>query len=107
MYDNICNKLHQELEELDQKLEHEELRSADLDTIDKISHALKSLATYEAMEGSSQHGSYRSMDGGNSYRRGRDSMGRFTSRDMGRGEIEPGRENSNWYPYRPEYDRRY
>ena len=90
MYETICMKLHEELARIEEKYRSRgdaEMSSADLEIVDKISHALKSLATYEAMEGAQQGNS----QGGYSYRRGRDSMGRYTSRD-----VEPGRA---WDPY--------
>lgn len=52
-----------------------QLSPQDLEHIDKMAHALKSLATYEAMKGESEYG-------GESYARGRSRMtGRYVSRD--------------------------
>ena len=107
MYDNICRKLHKELKRLDEKYsgENAEISMADLDVFDKIGHALKSMATYEAMIGGEDQGASQMMggnsQGGYAYRRGRDSMGRYTSRD-----VEPGR-SGGYYEPMPMYDRRY
>ena len=106
MYDNICMKLHEELQKLDEKYASgAELSKADLEDVDTIYHALKSMKTYEAMEGNSEAYDSRG-ESMNSYRRGRDSVGRYTSRGR---EVEPGR---SWNSYRdngmmPPYDRRY
>ena len=78
MFEGICNAIHRELESIDNKLMGGKapMNSQDLENIDKLSHALKSLKTYEAMEGYSEH------DGGDSYARGRSRMtGRYISRD--------------------------
>ena len=82
-------------EELDKIAKKGELSAGSLDTVQKLTHSLKSLKTIGAMEesGYSQgmypmyHGnSYNySYDDGNSYAmRGRDSMGRY-SRNYSRG----------------------
>lgn len=86
-YENIDKKLHKELSKLDKKLENDavDLNTQDLELIDCIYHALKSAEGYYAM----QEASY-DMDSGRSYRssrdesyaRGRDSRGRYSSRDM-------------------------
>ena len=98
LYDMLCD-------ELDQIAEKGELTAGSLDTIDKLTHSIKSLGTIMAMEGYSNDGSYegyyegsnrggnyergRSYRGGSnrgnyrgSYARRRDSMGRF-SRERG------------------------
>ena len=78
MYENIRKALCKELEQMDKDMENNsKMSDGDLRRYDMIMHALKSQATWEAMEGQSGAMSY---DGGNSYRRGRDSMGRYTSR---------------------------
>ena len=83
-------------EELEDVVKKGELSAGDLDVVDKLTHSIKSLVTIMAMEegGYSNDGSYDNygnggnggMNGGsyNSYRgyssrRGRDSMGRYTS----------------------------
>jgi hypothetical protein len=79
MYDNIKKALCKELEQMDKDMENNsKMSDGDLRRYDTIMHALKSEATWEAMEGQS-YGNM-SYDGGASYRRGRDSMGRYTSR---------------------------
>jgi len=77
MFEGICEALHRELEMLDNKLQGGKapMNSQDLENIDKMAHALKSLKAYEAMEGESEY------DGG-SYMRGRSrTTGRYVSRD--------------------------
>lgn len=51
MFDGICEALHRELDNYDNKLMGGKapMSSQDLDVIDKMAHALKSLATYSAM----------------------------------------------------------
>ena len=53
MFDGICEALHRELDSYDNKLMGGKapMSSQDLDNIDKMAHALKSLATYSAMKG--------------------------------------------------------
>lgn len=89
----LKDMLCKELEDLVQK---GELSAGALDAVDKLTHSIKSLVTIIAMEegGYSNDGSYDGYNGGgnggmnggsyNSYRgysgrRGRDSMGRYTS----------------------------
>ena len=51
MFNNICEALHRELEMLDEKYANgSQLNNQDLEHIDKMMHALKSIATYEAMK---------------------------------------------------------
>ena len=64
--DMLCN-------ELDKIANQGELTAGTLDTVQKLTHSLKSLKTIEAMDGHS--GSYPHYYG-NSYRR--DSMGRYS-----------------------------
>lgn len=81
MFEGICEALHREMDQLDEKFANgAHMSGQELEHIDMMAHALKSLATYEAMQGSSEYGSY---DGG-SYARGRSRMtGRYVSRDGG------------------------
>ena len=78
MFRSICEAIHKELDQLEDKYSSgAQLSPKDLEDIDKMGHALKSLKTYEAMEGNSEY------DGG-SYARGRSRMtGRYISRDDG------------------------
>ena len=55
-----------------------ELSKGDLDTIDKLTHSIKSLVTIMAMEDSGY-----SYDGGYSGARRRDTMGRYADYDDG------------------------
>lgn len=82
-------------DELDKIASKGELTAGSLDTVDKLSHSLKSVLTIMAMEGygdsyddwSYEEGSYErggNRGGGRSNRRGRDSMGRYTSRSYAR-----------------------
>ena len=106
-YEKIKEMLCEELETIAKK---GELTAGSLDTVDKLTHAIKSIETIIAMneyseDGYSNHGSYESrngssgarrytrdgsMDGGNSYAGygnvRRDSMGRY-SRDEATDEI--------------------
>lgn len=90
--EELCETLSEELHSANSKLRNGKMNSGDLEYIDKLTHALKSVTILKEMEGGSQRsyddGSYRSYDGrrsyeGNSMRRSyrrRDSMGRY-SRD--------------------------
>ena len=50
MYSAICEALHREMERMEDKYANGgNLNSEDLVDIDRIAHALKSIATYEAM----------------------------------------------------------
>lgn len=106
-YEKIKEMLCEELENIAKK---GELTAGSLDTVDKLTHAIKSIETIIAMneyndDGYSNRGSYESrngssyarrytrdgsMDGGNSYARygnvRRDRMGRY-SRDEANDEI--------------------
>ena len=86
MFEGICEALHREMDNLDEKYASgAQMNASDLDHIDKMAHALKSLKTYEAMSGNSEYG----YDGG-SYARGRSRMtGRYISREGDRGNGIP------------------
>ena len=77
MYHKICEAIHKELDQLEDKYSSgAQMSGKDLEDIDKMAHALKCLKTYEAMDGNSEY------DG--SYARGRSRMtGRYVSRDEG------------------------
>ena len=84
LVDYICD----ELKELERKAEKNgTLTMSEIQYMDTLAHAKKNLLTGEAMmdaEGESgrymPHYSYGDGYNGGSYRRGRDSMGRYTSR---------------------------
>ena len=90
MYEGICEAIHKEMELMDEKFAGGgKLTAQDLEHLDKMAHTLKSLKSYEAMEGNSEiGGSYGSYDG--SYARGRSRMtGRYISREGDRGNGIP------------------
>lgn len=91
----LCETISREIGDANEKIRQAggKLSGEDLTYLDKLTHTLKSLKTtiamMEADDGESgmygNEGSYRgrsrnSYRGGNSYARGRDRMGRFTSR---------------------------
>ena len=80
-YENLEEMMCQELDKLDKKYasEQTEMSVQDAEKIDLLYHALKSAETYYAMKDAEWEDKDAS---GRSYRRGRDSMGRYTSRDM-------------------------
>ena len=72
-------------EELDNIAEQGELNTGALEVIDKLVHSVKNIDKIMMADGYSRTGEW-DAEGymrGNSYRRGRDGMGRFTSRDSG------------------------
>lgn len=87
-YENIEKSLHKELAKIDKKLENEaDMSPQDLETVDCIYHALKSAEGYYTMAETSEMGYSGNYSGnyggsGGSYARGRDSRGRYTSREM-------------------------
>lgn len=89
-YENLEEAMCRELDMLDKKYgsKDQEMSAQDVEKVDILYHALKSAATYYAMkdaeewEDDDMSGRSYSVRGGRSYRRGRDSMGRYTSRDM-------------------------
>lgn len=86
----LCDTLSHELEEVNEKIRKAGGMSAgDLETVDKLSHAMKSIKTTIAMMESDdgyshgympRYGTYRDDRTGMTYARGRkrDSMGRYT-----------------------------
>lgn len=86
----LCDTISREIGEANDKIRKAggKLSAGDVDFVDKLTHTLKSLKTtiamIEAEEGESgrymPHYSYGDGYNGGSYRRGRDSMGRYTSR---------------------------
>lgn len=111
MHKILEQKMCHELELLEQKYTNNqgELSAADVEKIDKLYHALKSMATYNAMKEAEEY-----EEGGMSGRRGRSPMtGRYVSRDGGsyadgysQGYSEAMNEmngNSGHYPPMPGY----
>ena len=96
MFEGICEALHREMDMLDEKYSSGKVQMSgqDLEHIDKMAHALKSLATYEAMKGNSEYGNSSYAGGsyeGGSYARGRSrTTGRYMSREGGPGYSEEG-----------------
>ena len=95
-----CETLSRELGEANEKIKRAggKMSSGDLEYLDRLTHAIKSVKTTMAMmeaEDNGESGYYMPMYGrgygdrsygmrdGNSYARRRDSMGRFTSRRGG------------------------
>lgn len=75
MFEHLENAMCEELDRLNEKYKGgQEITSGDLTKADLIGHALKSLATYEAMKGSREGRSE------SSYARSR-TTGRYMSRD--------------------------
>ena len=83
----LCETISREIREANEKIRSAggKMTSGDLEYIDRLTHTLKSLKTTIAMMEAEDVDSGRYMPGnsynyGGSYRRGRDSMGRYTSR---------------------------
>ena len=100
-YEHLEEAMCKELDKLDKKYANDvpEMSVQDVERADILYHALKSAATYHAMKDAEEwddddmegSGEGRMSRGGRSYgrygtdrsyRRGRDSMGRYVSRDM-------------------------
>ena len=60
MYYGICDAIHREMDKLEDKYSEEiNLTMSDLQMIDTMAHALKNLATYDAMkEGTKRRSRY-------------------------------------------------
>lgn len=90
----LCETISREIGDANEKIRQAggKLSAGDVDFVDKLTHTMKSLKTtiamMEAEDGESgrympnSYGMYgnNSYNNGGSYRRGRDSMGRYTSR---------------------------
>jgi len=75
--DYVCR----EMEDIERKVASgHKLSLTETQYLDMLAHIKKDLLTSDAMEGNSEDSSYDEMSR-NSYRRGRDSMGRYVSRD--------------------------
>lgn len=92
-YENVDNALCNEMEKLDKKYASDiELSRQDLETIRLLYSSMVKAQTYHAMQDESEldddmdesgrRGDDGRMYSGRSYRRNRDRMGRYTSRDM-------------------------
>ena len=80
-FEHLEKALCKELEVIEQKLKGgAEMSAQELDKVDKIVHAMKSLVTYEAMKEADEYSE--NMSGGMSGYRGRAMNGRYVSRDM-------------------------
>lgn len=96
--EELCEVLEEELREANNKLRGGKLNSGDLDYIDKLTHALKSVTILKEMEdggnsyadGNSTRRGVRSRDNASnrSYRRRRDSMGRYSGDEDVMSELE-------------------
>ena len=86
-FENLEKAMCKELEKLDKKYAGDvaEMTTQDAEKADLLYHAMKSAETYYAMVGED----YDDHDD-RSYRRGRDAMGRYVSRDMGYSGHYPG-----------------
>ncbi|MBP5442280.1 MAG: hypothetical protein J6Y60_03485 [Treponema sp.] len=111
-FENIDKRMKKELSKLDKKYENDssEMSSQDLELADCLFHALKSAETYYAMQESGEGGYSGEYGGsgrsyGNSYARGRDSRGRYTSREMSRDGGYSGHYPMMPYGYSGEYER--
>jgi len=84
-YKILEQKMCKELEMLEQKYQGSpaEMSVQDLDKIDKLYHALKSMVTYNAMKEAEEYGEEGMSGDGYSGRRGRAANGRYVSRDAG------------------------
>jgi len=81
-FETLEKAMCKELETLEQKLKGSaEMSVQDLDKVDKLAHAMKSLATYKAMKEAEEE--YGEGEEGFSGRRGRAANGRYVSRDGG------------------------
>ena len=107
-FELLEKEMCKELEAIEQKLKGgTEMSTADLEKIDKLAHAMKSLATYKAMvEAEDGYSDDNAMSG----RRGRAMNGRFVSRTgsnsyadgYSRGYAEAMNQSGHWpmqYPY--------
>lgn len=90
MYKHLENKMCKELEALEEKYRTGmEMSEGDLRRVDLLLHSLKSMATYKAMIEAQEAQNYGGNSYNTSYTRGRDSMGRYASRDMGPDRYPP------------------
>lgn len=104
-FEGLEKALCKELDILEQKFRGgADMTPQDLERIDKMAHAMKSLATYKAMKEAEEY-----SEDGMSGRRGRGMDGRYVSRDGGRsyadgysqGYAAAMSQMSGHYPYPP------
>lgn len=71
MFDELCEVLHREMAQLEEKYAGGKvpMNGSDLEHIDKMAHALKCLATYEAMKSGDYARRSRNRYGYDEYRR--------------------------------------
>ena len=107
-YEHLEEAMCKELEALDKKYAADigEMSIQDAEKADLLYHALKSAVTYHAMKGADDWEDEMDSRSGRydrSYRRGRDGMGRYVSRDMngysGRYPMYPDYPNYDGYRY--------
>ena len=81
-HEHLLEAMCKELEKMDKKYANDipEMSVQDAEKVDMLFHALKSATTYYAMKESEEWDE--KEQSGRSYRRGRDAMGRYVSRDM-------------------------
>ena len=83
-FEGLEKAMCKELEALEIKVKGSDMSMADLEKIDKLAHAMKSLAAYRTMKESEEYEQEGfSSEGGNSGYRGRGANGRYVSRDGG------------------------
>ena len=84
-FDHLEKTLCKELEALEQKMKGgADMTMQDLEKVDKLAHAMKSLATYKAMKEAEEYEEEEGFSG----RRGRAANGRYVSRDGGNSYAE-------------------
>lgn len=108
-YEGLEKAMCKELETIERRIASgAEMTLQDLEKVDKLAHALKSLATYNAMKDAEEY----EMDG-MSGRRGRAMNGRYVSRDGGKYEdgysqgysaaMSHMNQSGHWSPQMPAY----
>lgn len=99
-FENVDSALCREMEKLDRKYgsSDSELSQQDLETIRLLYSAMTKAQTYYAMKEADEWEEKEAS--GRSYRRGRDAMGRYVSRDMG---IHDGDYSGHYPDWRPMY----
>ena len=104
-YEAVKEKLCKEFDAIGRKIESgADINDTDLNRLDRITHTLKCLETYKAMEDAEER---HDMSGrmGHSYARGNDDMGRSYADGYNQGYHDG--QQSGHYPMMPGYDYRY